>query len=419
MECAATVKAIVSGDKTVDFAESGEKVTVILDKTPFYGEGGGQIGDIGVLSGSGFTFTVTGTQKTAEGVYLHHGYVSEGESIAVGQTVTASVDRITRLSTMRNHTAAHILQATLRKMLGTHVEQAGQLVNSEEMRFDFSHFSALTTEELADIEAAVNAVIFAAEPVETAQMSIDEAKKMGAMALFSEKYGDVVRVVKIGNYSTELCGGTHVQNTSMLGLFKIVSETSVAAGVRRITAVTGIGVLEYIQKNNALIADAAASLKVANPQDLVRRATAVAAELKEKDREIQKLQAEINNIKTAGLMAGAVDVNGVQLVVYYAGEAGADALRSMAETARDSAPNTVAVIAGTNAEKGTVSFACACGKDAIATGAHAGNIVREVAKIAGGNGGGKPDMAMAGGKDASKVDDALMRADEILRNMLK
>lgn len=419
LECAATVKAIVSGDKIVDFAESGEKVTVILDKTPFYGEGGGQIGDIGVLSGSGFTFTVTGTQKTAEGVYLHHGYVSEGESIAVGQTVTASVDRITRLSTMRNHTAAHILQATLRKMLGTHVEQAGQLVNSEEMRFDFSHFSALTTEELADIEAAVNAVIFAAEPVETAQMSIDEAKKMGAMALFSEKYGDVVRVVKIGNYSTELCGGTHVQNTSMLGLFKIVSETSVAAGVRRITAVTGIGVLEYIQKNNALIADAAASLKVANPQDLVRRATAVAAELKEKDREIQKLQAEINNIKTAGLMAGAVDVNGVQLVVYYAGESGADALRSMAETARDSAPNTVAVIAGTNAEKGTVSFACACGKDAIAKGAHAGNIVREVAKIAGGNGGGKPDMAMAGGKDASKVDDALMRADEILRNMLK
>ena len=419
LECAATVKAIVSGDKTVDFAESGEKVTVILDKTPFYGEGGGQIGDIGVLSGNGFTFTVTGTQKTAEGVYLHHGYVSEGENIAVGQTVMASVDRITRLSTMRNHTAAHILQATLRKMLGTHVEQAGQLVNSEEMRFDFSHFSALTTEELADIEAAVNAVIFAAEPVETAQMSIDEAKKMGAMALFSEKYGDVVRVVKIGNYSTELCGGTHVQNTSMLGLFKIVSETSVAAGVRRITAVTGIGVLEYIQKNNALIADAAASLKVANPQDLVRRATAVAAELKEKDREIQKLQAEINNIKTAGLMAGAVDVNGVQLVVYYAGEAGADALRSMAETARDSAPNTVAVIAGTNAEKGTVSFACACGKDAIAKGAHAGNIVREVAKIAGGNGGGKPDMAMAGGKDASKVDDALMRADEILRNMLK
>ena len=205
----------------------------------------------------------------------------------------------------------------------------------------------------------------------------------------------------------------------MLGLFKIVSETSVAAGVRRITAVTGVGVLEYIQKNNMLIADAAASLKVANPQDLVRRATAVAAELKEKDREIQKLQAEINNIKTAGLMAGAVDVNGVQLVVYYAGESGADALRSMAETARDSAPNTVAVIAGTNAEKGTVSFACACGKDAIAKGAHAGNIVREVAKIAGGNGGGKPDMAMAGGKDASKVDDALMRADEILRNMLK
>ncbi|MGN0571133.1 MAG: alanine--tRNA ligase [Candidatus Fimenecus sp.] len=418
-DCAATVAAIVAGDKAVDYAENGEKVTVVLNKTPFYGEGGGQTGDIGTLSGNGFTFTVTGTAKTAEGVYLHHGYVSDGESIAVGQAVTAAVDKDTRLATMRNHSAAHILQATLRKILGTHVEQAGQLVNAEEMRFDFSHFSALTAEELAEVEETVNNVIFAAMPVETAQMSIDEAKKMGAMALFSEKYGDVVRVVKIGDYSTELCGGTHVQNTAMLGLFKIVSETSVAAGVRRITAVTGTGVLRYITQNHALICDVASALKVANPLDLVHRAAALTVDLKEKEREIQKLQAEINSFKTAGLMAGAVDVNGVQLVVYYAGEEGADALRSMAETARDSAPCAVAVIAGTNAEKGTVSFACACSQDAIARGAHAGNIVREVAKIAGGNGGGKPDMAMAGGKDASKIDDALMRADEILRNILK
>ncbi|MGN0520959.1 MAG: alanine--tRNA ligase [Candidatus Fimenecus sp.] len=418
-ECTASVTAIVAGDKTVDYAENGEKVTVVLDKTPFYGEGGGQAGDIGMLSGDTFTFTVTGTEKTAEGVYLHHGYVCDGESIAVGQAVTAAVDKDTRLATMRNHSAAHILQATLRKILGTHVEQAGQLVNAEEMRFDFSHFSALTAQELAEVEETVNNVIFAAMPVETTQMSIDEAKKMGAMALFSEKYGDVVRVVKIGDYSTELCGGTHVQNTAMLGLFKIVSETSVAAGVRRITAVTGTGVLRFITQSHALICDVASALKVANPLDLVHRAAALTVDLKEKEREIQKLQAEINSFKTAGLMAGAVDVDGVQLVVNYAGEAGADALRSMAETARDSAPCAVAVIAGSNAEKGTVSFACACSKDAIARGAHAGNLVREVAKIAGGNGGGKPDMAMAGGKDASKIDDALMRADEILRNMLK
>lgn len=418
-DCTAVVSAIVSGDNSVEFAENGEKVTVVLNKTPFYGEGGGQAGDVGVLAGDGFTFTVTNTEKTAEGVYLHHGYLSEGESFAVGQTVTASVDKDTRMSAMRNHTAAHILQATLRKLLGTHVEQAGQLVNATEMRFDFSHFSALTADELQAVEAAVNQVIFDALPVNTEEMPIDEAKKLGAMALFSEKYGDVVRVVKIGAYSTELCGGTHVDNTAKLGLFKIISETSVAAGVRRITAVTGTGVLRCIAETNALISRAASAMKVLNPADLAQRALTVTAELKEKERELQKLQTEINNLKTAGLIAGAVDVGGVQLIVNYAGEITADALRSMAETARDTAPCTVAVIAGTNAEKGTVSFACACDREAIAKGAHAGNLVREVAKVAGGNGGGKPDMAMAGGKDASKIDDALMRADEFLRNMLK
>ena len=419
LECDSTVKAIISGDKTVDFAENGENVTVILDKTPFYGEGGGQTGDIGEIVGNGFTLTVTNTSKTGEGVYLHHGYVSDGESIAVGQAVTAKVNADNRNATMRNHTAAHILQASLRKILGTHVEQAGQLVNSEEMRFDFTHFSALTAEECKAVEDSVNNVIFASMPVETSEMSVDEAKKMGAMALFSEKYGDIVRVVKIGDYSIELCGGTHAKNTSMLGLFKITSESSVAAGVRRITAVTGTGVLDYINKNNELIYSAAAALKVANANDLARRAAAVSAELKEKDREIEKLKAEINSNKASDIMSSAVDVDGINLLVFNAGNESVDNLRLMADTARESAPNTVAVIAGTNAEKGTVSFVCACGKDAIARGAHAGNIVRETAKLAGGSGGGKPDMAMAGGKDPSKVDDALMHVDEILRTFLK
>ncbi|MCH5191217.1 MAG: alanine--tRNA ligase [Oscillospiraceae bacterium] len=419
LECDSTVKAIISGEKTVDFAENGENVTVILDKTPFYGEGGGQTGDIGEFLGNGFKFTVTNTSKTGEGVYLHHGYVSDGESIAVGQTVKAAVNAENRNATMRNHTAAHILQAALRKILGTHVEQAGQLVNSTEMRFDFTHFSALTAEECKAVEDSVNKVIFASLPVETSEMSVDEAKKMGAMALFSEKYGDIVRVVKIGDYSIELCGGTHAKNTSMLGLFKITSESSVAAGVRRITAVTGTGVLDYIIKNNELINSAAAALKVANANDLARRAAAVSAELKEKDREIEKLKAEINSNKASDIMSSAVDVDGIKLVTFNAGNEGVDNLRLMADTARESAPNTVAVIAGTNAEKGTVSFVCACGKEAIARGAHAGNIVRETAKLAGGSGGGKPDMAMAGGKDPSKVDDALMHVGEILKTFLK
>ena len=417
--CDAKVIAIIKGNDRVDFVENGENATLCLDKTTFYGESGGQVGDKGIIKGNGFEFTVKSTEKTADNVYLHHGYVSSGDGISINADVTAMVDENTRLSAMRNHTVAHILQATLRNILGTHVEQAGQLVSANEMRFDFSHFKALTSDELLEVENKVNEIIFKALPVVTDEMPIEEAKKQGAMALFSEKYGDVVRVVKIGDYSVELCGGTHVKNTSMLGLFKITSETSVSAGVRRITAVTGTGVLDYINDANNLIFETAKALKVANSQDIAKKATSLLNESREKDKEIARLQGEINTIKSAGLMAGAVDVNGVQLVVYYAGEENANGLRSMAETARDQSSLTVAVIAGTNEEKGTVSFACACGKDAIAKGAHAGNIVREVAKIAGGNGGGKPDMAMAGGKDASKIDDALMRADEILRNMLK
>ena len=413
----ATILALISDGERKEFVESGDAI-LVLDRTSFYAESGGQVGDTGVITIGESTFEVSNTTKDADGVILHHGTLT-GDAVKVGDAAVTVYDEERRKAIMRNHTSAHLLQAALRKVLGTHVEQAGQLVDANEVRFDFTHFTAMISDEIQKTEDLVNEEILRATEMLVKEMPIDEAKAMGAMALFGEKYGDVVRVVKAGDFSTELCGGTHVDNTGKIGLFKIVSESSVAAGVRRIQAVTGKNVLKYIDKNNALICDAAAALKVANPQDLVRRATAVATELKEKDREIQKLQAEINNIKTAGLMAGAVDVNGVQLVVYYAGEAGADALRSMAETARDSAPNTVAVIAGTNAEKGTVSFACACSKDAIAKGAHAGNIVREVAKIAGGNGGGKPDMAMAGGKDASKVDDALMRADEILRNMLK
>lgn len=417
--CNAKITAIIADGNKVDFISEGENATIVLDSTVFYGEGGGQVGDIGKIIADGAEFTVTSTTKTPEGVYLHHGFVSEGESLVTGADVSAEIDADTRKSVMRNHTSAHILQATLRQLLGTHVEQAGQLVNAEEMRFDFSHFSALTAEELKAVEDGVNNVIFDCLPVTTDEMGIEEAKKQGAMALFSEKYGEVVRVVKVGDYSTELCGGTHVKNTSEIGLFKIVSESSVAAGVRRITAVTGRGVLDYINRNNNLIAETAASLKVSNTHDIAKRAAAVAAELKDKEKEIAGLKDEINAFKTSGIIAGAVDVEGVQLIVYCAGEETADSLRSMASSVCAGEEPTVAVIAGTNSEKGTATFVCACNKASIEKGAHAGNIVREVAKIAGGNGGGKPDMAMAGGKDLSKVDDALLNANDILKNILK
>ncbi|MBQ4644906.1 MAG: alanine--tRNA ligase, partial [Clostridia bacterium] len=413
----ATVVALVSGGERKDFVEAGDAI-LVLDKTSFYAESGGQVGDTGVITIDDSTFEVANTTKDADGVVLHHGTLV-GDAVKVGDTVTTVYNEENRKAIMRNHTAAHLLQAALREVLGTHVEQAGQLVDANEVRFDFTHFTGMTGEELKKVEDLVNEEILNATEMLIKEMPIDEAKAMGAMALFGEKYGDVVRVVKAGDFSTELCGGTHVDNTGKIGLFKIVSESSVAAGVRRIQAVTGKNVLGYIDEKNNLLYATAECFKVGNVSALPQKAVAVANDLKAKEKEIVSLKAEINSFKTAGIMAGAIDVNGVQLVVYYAGELDANGLRGMAETARDSAPNTVAVIAGSNAEKGTCSFACACGKDAIAKGAHAGNIVREVAKVAGGSGGGKPDMAMAGGKEISKIDDALMSAKEILASMLK
>ena len=413
----ATILALVSNGERADFVESGDAI-LVLDKTSFYAESGGQVGDTGVITMGDSTFEVTNTTKDADGVVLHHGTLV-GDAVKVGDAVVTTYNEENRKAIMRNHTSAHLLQAALRSVLGTHVEQAGQLVDANEVRFDFTHFTGMTSEELKKVEDLVNEEILNATEMLIKEMPIDEAKAMGAMALFGEKYGDVVRVVKAGDFSTELCGGTHVDNTGKIGLFKIVSESSVAAGVRRIQAVTGKNVLKYIDEKNNLLYTTAECFKVGNVSALPQKAVAIANDLKAKEKEIASLKAEINSFKTAGIMAGAIDVNGVQLVVYYAGELDANGLRSMAETARDSAANTVAVIAGSNAEKGTCSFACACGKDAISRGAHAGNIVREVAKVAGGSGGGKPDMAMAGGKDISKIDDALMSANEILKSMLK
>ncbi len=413
----AAVVALVASGERKDFVEAGDAI-LVLNKTSFYAESGGQAGDKGVITIGESTFEVSNTTKDADGVVLHHGTLT-GDAIKVGDVAVSSYDEENRKATMRNHTAAHLLQAALRTVLGTHVEQAGQLVDAKEVRFDFTHFTGMTGEELKAVENLVNEEILNATEMVIREMPIDEAKAMGAMALFGEKYGDVVRVVKAGDFSTELCGGTHVDNTGKIGLFKIVNESSVAAGVRRIQAVTGKNVLKYIDEKNELLFATAESFKVGNVSALPQKAVAIANELKAKDKEIASLKAEINSFKTAGIMAGAVDVNGVQLVVYYAGELDANGLRSMAETAKDSAPNTVAVIAGSNAEKGTCSFACACGKEAITKGAHAGNIVREVAKVAGGSGGGKPDMAMAGGKEIAKIDDALMSAKEIIASMLK
>ncbi len=414
--CEASVLGIVVNGARADSADIGEEAALILDKTTFYAESGGQVGDIGVITSEGFTFEVTDTVKTASGVYLHVGQVTDGFA-KVGTDVKALVDEDTRWATMRNHSAAHLLQAALREVLGTHVEQAGSFVSPTVSRFDFSHFSAMTPDEIKAVEQKVNAKILENLPVTMTEMPIEEAKKLGAMALFGEKYGDIVRVVKMGDFSTEFCGGTHVDNTGRLGLYKIISESSVAAGVRRIEAVTGFGVLDYIASNDALISRTASALKVTSAKDLESKATAMSAEIKELQKKNEELSAELAANAAKDMLGDAKEIGGVKLVTSKVeGVQGGD-LRTMADSAASSDTSLVAVFASICGEK--LSFACACGADAVAKGAHAGNIVRAVANVAGGSGGGKPDSAMAGGKDLSKVDDALKEAENVLAGMLK
>lgn len=349
--CDAEIKAIVTNGERDEFATADSEVVVVLDKTPFYGESGGQAGDTGVIKTDNATLEVTATGKTPDGVVLHIARFISGDSIALGDKVHAQIDVEKREATRRNHTAAHLLQAALRKHLGSHVEQAGQLVNSEEMRFDFTHFSALSGDELKAIEREVNEVILKGIPVETREMPIEEAKKLGAMALFGEKYGDVVRVVSAGDFSVELCGGTHADNTAKLGLFKIVSESSVAAGIRRITAVTGFGVLKHIENDERIMQSAAAAMKLGNVAELDKRAATLAAEVKAKDRALAELRSEISALKAGSLMDSARQVGGVRLITAEVEVSNPGELRSMCDTARDNGADIVAVFAGVNKER--------------------------------------------------------------------
>ncbi len=417
MQADAEVICILADGERTEFAESGKPVTLVLNATPFYGESGGQVGDVGTITGSDWRFEVTKTTKTNDGVFLHFGELTEGESLKVGDKVNCAVAQETRKAVMRNHTAAHLLQAALRRLLGSHVEQAGQLVSAKSMRFDFSHFSALTAEELNEVERQINAEILADVSVTSTEMSLDEAKAMGAMALFGEKYSDRVRVVKAGDYSLELCGGTHVDSTGKLGLFKIISESSVAGGVRRIEAVTGTGVLDYIAGQDRLIADTAAAMKLGNVHELAQKAAAMTAELKEKEKEIAALSAQLTDLKSADLFAEAKPVGAVRLVTAAVENMTADELRGLGDKAKEAGDDLVLVVSCVNGEKGNI--AVAAGKAAVAAGANAGRLVKAVSQLAGGNGGGKPDFAMAGAKEIAKLPEALAAAEGLLADMLK
>ena len=414
IEDSGKVLAILADGMSVEEISEGD-CSVILDRTPFYGEGGGQVGDTGTLTVGGTVLNVTDTKKT-DGVYIHLCTVADG-ILKKGDTVKATVDAHRRMAIMRNHSACHLLQSALRRVLGNHVEQAGSYVSDTVCRFDFTHFAARTAEELAQVEALVNEDIFEAVPGSMTEMPIDEAKKLGAMALFGEKYGKTVRVVRMGRHSIEFCGGTHLDNTAKIGMFKIVSEASVAAGVRRIEAVTGEGVLALLAEKNALLVGAAKALKAQKVSDLPQRATQVLGELSAAKKEIETLNARLAGSKLDSLVSGAVEVGSVKLIAADLGEIAPDALRSLGDEIKARMDDAVALLAMRKADG--VQLLAVAGKNAVAAGAHAGKLVGAVAALVGGKGGGRPDSAMAGGKDADKVPTALAAAKDILAGMLK
>lgn len=418
LQTEATITAILVEGKNQDCVESGSTVQVVLDQTPFYPEGGGQVADTGVISFSKNTMEVKHCQKDSVGHYLHTATVTSG-FFSVGDKVLATVNKSRRNDIMRNHTAAHLLQAALRKVLGDHVHQAGSFVDENRMRFDFTHFDAVTSEELKQVEELINGYILETLPMVCEQMSMEEAKQKGAMALFGEKYGDSVRVCTIGdNVSVELCGGTHVQNTSELGLFKILSEASVSAGVRRIEGVTGKGVLAYIAQADEMTQTLVKTLKVNAKQDILPRIHTFIEDNREKERKIVSLTGKLASYQVDSMLEKAVDIKGeVKLVVGVSEGTTPDTLKTIADQIKDKGENYVVFLVGTNKDKG--NFLVSLGKKALEGGYNAGIIVKELAAMAGGRGGGRPDSAMAGLKNLDAIDRVLSQAKEVIEGTLK
>ena len=416
VESTSKVIAIIDMESNTPIGNAHEgNIAIVLDKTPFYAESGGQVGDTGYIISKNGKVKITDTKKH-EGVFLHFGEVVEGK-ISVSDEVTAKIDAERREAIKRNHSAAHILQAALRRVLGTHVEQAGSYVDEHRVRFDFSHFTAMTKEELAETERLVNEEILRGEVIDTVETDLESAKKMGAMALFSEKYGDVVRVVKMGDFSTEFCGGTHQDNTAKLGLFKIISETGVAAGVRRIEGTTGMGVLELLDERDNLIHATAKELKIGNIAEIAKKVIQVQRELRDAHKEIDSLNARMAAAQTEELLKNVTMVGSLKIIAEKTEGIALSVARDICDQVKANMPNAVVVLS-TNLDN-KINFVCTCGKNAVAAGVHAGNVLKTISPIAGGNGGGRPDSATSGGKDASKIQDALDAVVPTVEKMLK
>ena len=409
----ATVVALLQDGEEASSASAGTEIQFILDQTPFYAESGGQIADIGTLKANGALVKVKDVQKAPNGQNLHRGIIEEG-TLALNDKVTASVDAGNRAKIIKNHTATHLLHQALKDVLGTHVNQAGSLVQSDRLRFDFSHFGQITADELETIEKIVNEKIWESIPVSINHKNIDEAKAMGAMALFGEKYGKVVRVVQVGDFSLELCGGCHVENTSAIGLFKIVSEAGIGAGTRRIEAVTGQAAYQQLTDQISLLKQAAAKLKT-SPKDVVTRIDGLLAETKQLQRENESLAAKISNIEAGNLVNNVKEINGVNVLVANIQGVDMNNLRTMADDLKQKIDSVVIVLGSVN--EGKVNIIAGVTKDLIEKGFHAGKIIKEVATRCGGGGGGRPDMAQAGGKDPSKLQEALQFVEEYIKSV--
>ena len=406
----AKVVAIVAEGELVDEIVAGVEAAVVLDRTPFYAEMGGQVADHGVICVGQTGFEVTDVQKNKGGKFLHSGKMTEGV-LKVGDTVCAQIDPERRKAIRRAHSATHLLDAALKKVLGDHVHQAGSLVEPDRLRFDFTHFESIIPDQLAEIDRLVNDAILEGYPVVTEVLPIEEAKRKGAVAMFGEKYGDVVRVVEMGDFSMEFCGGTHLDNTAKAGPFRIKSEGSVASGVRRIEATVGRLTLETVNRNQQMLFHAAQLLKT-NPGDLESKISQQAAENKELRQALEKFKAEASLGEARQFLTAAKDVGGLKVLTAVRNGLDAGGLRQMGDFLRDKAPDVVAVLASVNGEK--ISFLAVCGKEAVARGVKAGDLVKNVCAICGGKGGGKPDSAMGGGTDMLKLDDALASVDDFV-----
>lgn len=414
-EMSGEILALIKNGEIVNAVSQGDQVTVILDQTPFYSEGGGQVGDKGILYNEGCKIKIYDCKKANNDRILHLGEVMEG-SITQDTVVKAAIDIENRLNAARNHTATHLLHQALRDIIGQHVEQSGSLVTPDKLRFDFSHFQPLTMEELDKVEALVNQKVLEGLTVQAEEMALEEAKKKGATALFGEKYKDVVRTISIGNYSMELCGGTHLSNTSEIGLFKIVTEGGVAAGIRRIEAVTGQKAYAYTKEKEQKLNEIEKILKT-NSKEVVAKVQNLLNELKDAQREIEVAKDKLASGATTEILNSMVEINHIKVIKYKLSDVDMDSLRNLGDKLKDKLGSGVVVLASKNNDK--VNFVAMATEDVVAKGIHAGNIIKQVAKIAGGGGGGRPTMAQAGAKNASKIDEALDHVLEVVKSQIK